>query len=88
LARHGVERDDRDTALDATVARWAADVSNGEQATMYAWKRANVAELNRRGRAAWEEMGRLSGPELVVGDSSCRAGDCIVALAPAPMARW
>jgi hypothetical protein len=38
---------DQDTALDATVTRWAADVCNGEQAAMYAWKRANVAELNR-----------------------------------------
>jgi hypothetical protein len=73
---------DRDTALDATVAGWAADVCNDEQAAMYAWKRANVAELNRRGRDAWEEMGRLSGPELVVGDISYRAGDRIVALAP------
>ncbi|HEX8770082.1 MAG TPA: MobF family relaxase, partial [Acidimicrobiales bacterium] len=73
---------DRDTALDAIVAGWAADVSNGEHAAMYAWKRANVAELNRRGRVAWEEMGRLSGPELVVGDTAYRAGDRIVALAP------
>jgi hypothetical protein len=73
---------DRDTALDATVAGWATDVCTGEQAAMYAWKRANVAELNRRGREAWEEMGRLSGPELAVGDISYRAGDRIVALAP------
>ncbi|HEX8770618.1 MAG TPA: AAA family ATPase [Acidimicrobiales bacterium] len=70
---------DRDTALDATVAGWATDVSDGEHAAMYAWKRANVAELNRRGRMAWEEMGRLSGPELVVGETSYRAGDRIVA---------
>lgn len=54
---------DRDTALDATVAGWAADVCNGEQAAMNAWRRANVAELNHLGREAWEEMGRLSGPE-------------------------
>jgi conjugative relaxase-like TrwC/TraI family protein len=41
---------DRDKALDAVVARWAADVKAGPQATMLAWKRTNVAELNRRGR--------------------------------------
>jgi len=73
---------DRDTALDATVAGWAADVATGSNAAMCAWRRANVAELNRRGRGAWDGLGRLSGPELVVGDSAYRAGDRIVTLAP------
>jgi hypothetical protein len=73
---------DRDTALDAVVAGWAADVAHGAEAAMYAWRRANVAELNSRGRAAWEALGRLSGPELVVGERSYRVGDRIVALAP------
>ena len=73
---------DRDTALDATVAGWAADVAKGAQTAMYAWRRANVAELNRRGRQAWEKLGRLSGPELVVGATGYRAGDRIVTLAP------
>ncbi|MDQ4089712.1 MAG: AAA family ATPase, partial [Actinomycetota bacterium] len=73
---------DRDAALDAVVAGWAADVAQGAQAAMYAWRRANVAELNQRGRVAWEGMGRLSGPELVVGSTSYRAGDRIVTLAP------
>jgi conjugative relaxase-like TrwC/TraI family protein len=73
---------DRDTALDATVAGWAADVATGAQAAMYAWRRANVAELNRRGREAWDKLGRLSGKELVVGGSGYRAGDRIVTLAP------
>jgi hypothetical protein len=73
---------DRDTALDAVVAGWAADVAHGADAAMYAWRRANVAELNARGRAAWEALGRLGGPELVVGDTAYRAGDRIVALAP------
>ena len=72
---------DRDTALDATVAGWAADATTGTPA-MYAWRRANVAELNRRGRQAWERLGRLSGKELVVGDIGYRAGDRIVTLAP------
>jgi len=73
---------DHDTALDETVARWVADVRDGAAPAMYAWKRANVAELNRRGRRAWDELGRLSGPELVVGDVGYRAGDRIVTLAP------
>jgi len=48
----------------------------------YAWRRANLAELNRRGREAWEALGRLSGPELIVGTSGYRAADRIVTLAP------
>ncbi|MDQ2827341.1 MAG: AAA family ATPase, partial [Actinomycetota bacterium] len=73
---------DRDTALDDTVAGWAADIASGADAAMYAWRRANVAELNRRGRTAWEAMGRLSGKELTVGQVGYRAGDRIVTLAP------
>jgi conjugative relaxase-like TrwC/TraI family protein len=73
---------DRDRALDAVVAGWAADVAHGLQASMYAWRRANVAELNRRGREAWRVLGRLSGPELVIGGTAYQAGDRIVALAP------
>ncbi|MCA1696223.1 MAG: hypothetical protein LC749_16720, partial [Actinobacteria bacterium] len=72
----------RDTALDATVAGWAADVARGSDAAMYAWRRADVAELNRRGRQAWDGLGRLTGPELVVGETPYRAGDRIVTLAP------
>ncbi len=73
---------DRDTALDETVARWVADVRVGAAPAMYAWQRASVAELNRRGRLAWEELGRLSGPELVVGNVGYRTGDRVVTLAP------
>jgi hypothetical protein len=54
-ARHG--RIDvaptRDDALDATVAAWLTDSCAGHDAAMYAWRRAKVAELNRRARAAW-----------------------------------
>ncbi|MGI8776006.1 MAG: MobF family relaxase [Acidimicrobiales bacterium] len=73
---------DRDTALDATVAGWVADVAGGADAAMYAWRRANVAELNRRARQAWDGLDKLSGPELVVADTPYRAGDRIVTLAP------
>jgi conjugative relaxase-like TrwC/TraI family protein len=74
--------EDRDSALDATVAGWMVDVAQGASTAMYAWRRANVAELNRRGRQAWEEAGGLCGPELVVGGAAYRAGDRIVTLAP------
>jgi hypothetical protein len=44
---------------------------------------ASVAELNRLGRAAWAEMGNLSGPELTApGGAAYAAGDRIVTLAP------
>ena len=73
----------REAALDAVVEGWAADVADEARTAMYAWKRANVAELNRRGREAWERRGRLSGPELVApGGTPYRAGDRIVTLAP------
>jgi len=56
---------DRGSAPDATGAGW---VAGGADAAMYAWRRANVAELNRRGRDAWEALHKLSGPELLCVD--------------------
>ncbi|MDQ2825584.1 MAG: AAA family ATPase, partial [Actinomycetota bacterium] len=81
-------------ARKALVMNWAADLkaNPGADVAMFAWRRANVAELNRLGRAAWAELGHLSGPELVVGAGSgsgpgssstaYAAGDRIVTLAP------
>ncbi|MDQ6837620.1 MAG: hypothetical protein M3137_04565 [Actinomycetota bacterium] len=61
------------------MADWAADVAgaggDGANVAMYAWRRANLAELNPRGRQASEALGRLSGPELAVGQAGYRAGD-------------
>ena len=51
---------------------------------MFAWRRANVAELNRLARERMAAEGRLSGPELVApGGAHYAAGDRIVTLAPA-----
>lgn len=72
----------RDEVLEAMADAWAADVERGADTTMLAWRRANVAELNRLGRGRWQAMGRLSGPELAVGDRTYQAGDRIVTLAP------
>ena len=85
-ARRGriVVNRDRDGALDAVVAGWAADVAKGRETAMYAWRRADVAELNRRARHAWRALGRLHGEELVVpGGAVYQVGDRVVALAPA-----
>ena len=38
----------------------------GRDAAMFAWRRANVAELNRLARQRWAADGRLTGPELTV----------------------
>ncbi len=74
---------DRDQALQAAVNAWAADVNAGRTTGLYAWRRVNVAELNRRAREWMESAGRLTGPELACpGGGVYRAGDRVVALAP------
>ena len=72
----------RDEALHTMVGAWAADALAGLDTTMMAWRRANVAELNKLARLRWAEAGKLSGPELVVGQVAYAAGDRIVTLAP------
>jgi conjugative relaxase-like TrwC/TraI family protein len=72
----------RAEALEATASAWADDVAAGADAAMFAWRRANVAELNALGREHWAEMGRLSGDELLApGGAVYQAGDRIVTLA-------
>jgi ATP-dependent exoDNAse (exonuclease V) alpha subunit len=74
---------DRSTAIDAVVSGWTADVAEGHQAAMYAWRRVDVGELNRRGREAWRSLGRLGTEELVApGGAPYAVGDRVVALAP------
>jgi len=74
---------DRSTAIDAVVSAWAADVAEGHQAAMYAWRRVDVAELNRRGREACRSLGRLGTEELLApGGLPYAVGDRVVALAP------
>jgi hypothetical protein len=74
---------DREDALQAAVDAWAADVAGGAGVGLYAWRRANVAELNTRARAWMAATRRLSGPEMTsAGGNPYRAGDHVVALAP------
>jgi hypothetical protein len=59
-------------------------MAEGRDAAMYAWRRANVAELNRRAREAWRAMGRLGTEELTApGGTAYAVGDRVVTLAPA-----
>jgi conjugative relaxase-like TrwC/TraI family protein len=70
-------------ALQAAVDAWSADVAAGHSAGLYAWRRANVAELNALARTWMQSTGRLSGPELVCpGGNTYQAGDEVIALAP------
>jgi hypothetical protein len=76
---------DRGQALQAAVDAWSADVAAGHDTGLYAWRRANVAELNALARSRMEATGRLSGPELLCpGGNVYRAGDWVISLAPGP----
>lgn len=74
------------TRLDTLVAMteaWAKDHAAGHDAILLAWRRADVADLNRLGRDSWARMGRLRGPDVAVtGGRRYAVGDRIVALAP------
>ncbi len=73
----------RDAALAAMVEAWSADVGQGRDTAMFAWRRANVAELNRLARESMAAEKRISGPELAApGGARYAAGDRIVTLAP------
>jgi hypothetical protein len=72
----------RDEVLEQIVSAWAKDVEGGKETAILAWRRANVAALNARARAAMAEAGRLSGPELRVDSNVYQAGDRVVTLAP------
>ena len=80
----GPDRPTRDQALDQAVAAWAADVERGAESGLFAWRRANVAELNHRARAAMIDAGRIDVVTQVEapGGRWYGPGDRIVTLAP------
>jgi conjugative relaxase-like TrwC/TraI family protein len=78
-----VVQETRTEALAQLVNQWALDVTDGRAAAMFAWRRANVAELNRLARERMVADGRVAGPELTApGGAQYAAGDRIVTLAP------
>jgi conjugative relaxase-like TrwC/TraI family protein len=84
-ARRGriVVAPDRVGAMEKLVEGWAADVAKGDSVAMYAYRRANVAELNRRGRDVWRALGRLEGDDYTApGGTAYAMGDRVVTLAP------
>ena len=79
----------RARVLDAMVEGWAADVADGREAVLLAWRRDNVGDLNRLARQHWADTGHLTGPEVIApGGRRYAAGDLIVTLAPGPDGQW
>jgi conjugative relaxase-like TrwC/TraI family protein len=70
-------------ALAAMVDAWATDTAAGRDTLMLAWRRASVADLNRLARVRAEQLGWLTGPDLVTPNGrGYSVGDPVVTLAP------
>jgi hypothetical protein len=64
---------------------WGADRAAGHDSALLAWRRADVADLNRLARRRWDELGHLHGDDtLVDGGRYYAPGDRLVTLAPNP----
>ena len=71
------------TTFQAVVDAWAADVATGYDTDLFAWRRANVAELNRLWGVDGRKRRGLVGPELACpGGALYRAGDRVIASRP------
>jgi hypothetical protein len=76
-------------AIASMVAGWATDVAAWHEPLLLAWRRADVDDLNQAARAAWDRLGRLSGPELEApGGRRYRFGDRVLLLSPGPGGAW
>jgi AAA domain len=73
----------RTETLAAMVDAWATDTAAGHNTLMLAWRRSTVADLNRLARVRAEQLGWLTGDDLVTPDGRGYAvGDLVVTLAP------
>lgn len=73
-----------DTLVAMTDA-WSVDVAAGHDTALLAWRRQDVADLNRLARQRWDRLGHLTSDDVrVVGGRHYAAGDRLVALAPNP----
>jgi ATP-dependent exoDNAse (exonuclease V) alpha subunit len=71
--------------LVAMADAWGADRAAGHDSALLAWRRADVADLNRLARRRWDELGHLHGDDtLVDGGRYYAPGDRLVTLAPNP----
>ena len=69
---------DTDSRRKAIVADWHESFSAGEDAVMVAKRNAEVAALNEQAREVMKQAGRLSGPEIKVGELHFAAGDQVI----------
>lgn len=75
-----------DTLVAMTDA-WSTDLSAGRGTALLAWRRDDVADLNRLARERWDQLGHFPGDDVkVTGGRSYATGDRLVALAPNPQA--
>jgi conjugative relaxase-like TrwC/TraI family protein len=74
---------DRVETLAAMTDAWAADITDGHDSALLAWRRADVDDLNRLARHHWDRLGHLHGDDVEVAPRRRYAvGDQLVALAP------
>ena len=79
----------RPEAINAAVLAWELDLLEGYDTVLMAWRRADVAALNRLARQRCIEAGMVSGPELESADGKrYAAGDRVVTLAPSGDGRF
>ena len=71
--------DSAHTARDRLVADWWAARQDGADAAMYALRRSDVDDLNRRARLLMAEAGRLSGEPLTAAGRRYSVGDIVLA---------
>ena len=73
----------RTEALADTADAWADDIGSGHDTMLLAWRRQDVADLNRLARARADQLGQLHGPDLIApGGRPYAAGDVVVVLHP------
>jgi len=73
----------RTEALANMVDEWGHDVDAGHATALLAWRRQDVADLNRLARARYDTVGRLHGDDLAApGGRAYAVGDRVVTLVP------
>src|SRR3546814_18656509 len=67
------------------VDQWATDITAGHDTALLAWRRQDVADLNRLARARSDQLGHLHGEDLTApGGRRYAPGDPVLPLAPTP----
>src|SRR3546814_20925995 len=67
------------------VDQWATDITAGHDTALLAWRRQEVADLNRLARARYDQLGHLHGEDLTAPAGRRYAtGDRVETLTPNP----